>query len=384
MRIHNLASSLEEFGLSGYEAGAYLTLLGKGPLSASEIAYYANLPRTKIYSTLTKLAKKDLVIITQDKPLVCTAVSPEDAFGKLLSSQESKISDMKNTVTKLQKISEESIKPHGMVEHKYTTLDPDSVLVIMNELIRDTKEEIACIIDGWGFRIISQCNHTILKSMRNKIGAKILVSRDCLDNDILSLIPYGAVVRIGNGGTNLFIFDKSTIVIVNSSNGRGALFRSTDILSGIHNKVFNVAWADGMDASFLMPLDKELAKTTMKLISVINHKIYGCIANSVINDNVKKPDIIQMLESDGIKLDTIDFSDMLRVINASMGITCSSSLKYDNNNNIITMESHNNGKYIMPWALLLTNYLEYNNINTSVFSGIRNGKDFVHIKIVKN
>ena len=53
MRIHNLASSLEEFGLSRYEAGAYLTLLEKGPLSASEIAYYSNLPRTKIYSTLT-------------------------------------------------------------------------------------------------------------------------------------------------------------------------------------------------------------------------------------------------------------------------------------------------------------------------------------------
>ncbi|MFL6489400.1 MAG: helix-turn-helix domain-containing protein, partial [Nitrososphaera sp.] len=48
----DLPGSLEEFGLSKYEARAYLTMIGKGSLAVSEIAYYANLPRTKVYQTV--------------------------------------------------------------------------------------------------------------------------------------------------------------------------------------------------------------------------------------------------------------------------------------------------------------------------------------------
>ncbi|HTH21328.1 MAG TPA: helix-turn-helix domain-containing protein [Nitrososphaeraceae archaeon] len=43
-----LVGSLEEFGLSKYESMAYITLLSRGTLGASEIAYYSNLPSTKI------------------------------------------------------------------------------------------------------------------------------------------------------------------------------------------------------------------------------------------------------------------------------------------------------------------------------------------------
>ena len=62
-RINNndLISNLVEFGLSQYEARAYITMVGRGSLSASEIAYYSNLPRTKIYLTLKKLEKKGTI-----------------------------------------------------------------------------------------------------------------------------------------------------------------------------------------------------------------------------------------------------------------------------------------------------------------------------------
>ena len=47
-----LTVSLEEFGLSKYEAQAYVALISKGTISASELAYYSEIPRTKIYPTL--------------------------------------------------------------------------------------------------------------------------------------------------------------------------------------------------------------------------------------------------------------------------------------------------------------------------------------------
>ena len=58
-------------------------MIGKGSLSASEIAYYSHLPRTKIYLTLKKLEKKGLSVISQQKPLICSAINPTEAFEEI-------------------------------------------------------------------------------------------------------------------------------------------------------------------------------------------------------------------------------------------------------------------------------------------------------------
>jgi len=60
--------SLEELGLSKYEARAYITLISKGEISGSELAYYSEIPRTKIYPTLLKLEKKEVSYNFKTKP----------------------------------------------------------------------------------------------------------------------------------------------------------------------------------------------------------------------------------------------------------------------------------------------------------------------------
>ena len=99
----DLVGNLEEFGLSKYEAKAYLTMIDKGSLAASEIAYYSNLPRTKVYPTLKKLEKKRLSAISQKKPLICSAIPPEEAFGEIVELHERRLKNMKKIVDKLQK-----------------------------------------------------------------------------------------------------------------------------------------------------------------------------------------------------------------------------------------------------------------------------------------
>ena len=51
---HALTVSLEEFGLSKYEAQAYVALIAKGTISAGELAYYSEIPRTKDLSHFVK------------------------------------------------------------------------------------------------------------------------------------------------------------------------------------------------------------------------------------------------------------------------------------------------------------------------------------------
>jgi len=246
MRNDDLAISLDEFGLSKYESKAYLVLLSKGPLSASELAYYANLPRTKVYPTLTKLAKKKLAVITQDKPVVCSAVSPDDALGELVLAQESRAKGMKNIVEKLQKISCEGRKPQGAEERTYLVLEPNLVLGTLEELISATKSIIASTLDSWGLRLLLQCRNSLAKAITNYIEVKIVVSKEC-SNDLLSSLPNGVNVKIGEPNTDILIFDKFTVMLVNGSNGKGVLFRSNDVMWNICNRMLDKAWSNSKD-----------------------------------------------------------------------------------------------------------------------------------------
>ena len=117
---HPLTVSLEEFGLSKYEARAYVTLISKGTISASELAYYSNLPRTKIYPTLLKLENKKLAVISKSKPIMCTAIAPEDAFDSIIHEQINKVNAMNSLVSELKKTSEESRKTRGSEEKRYS------------------------------------------------------------------------------------------------------------------------------------------------------------------------------------------------------------------------------------------------------------------------
>jgi len=246
MRKDDLAPSLEEFGLSKYEARAYIALLSKGHLSASELAYYANLPRTKAYVTLTKLVKKGLAVITQNKPVICSAIPPEDAFSDLVAAQENSVKGMKSIIETLQKISDEG-RPQGAEERRYLVLDPGSVLGMLEQLFSTARSKIVSTLDSWGLRLISQCKDSLAKAVTSNVEVKILVSSECASSDILSLLPNGVNIKIGEPNVSMFVFDKSTVIILDGSNGKGVLFRSTDAMGNICGRMFDNGWNKGKD-----------------------------------------------------------------------------------------------------------------------------------------
>jgi len=66
---------LVEFGLTEYQARAYLALLDLGASTASEIPPLSRVPRTRIYSTMQQLHAKGLVEILPETPLRYKAVA---------------------------------------------------------------------------------------------------------------------------------------------------------------------------------------------------------------------------------------------------------------------------------------------------------------------
>lgn len=263
---NDLIGNLEEFGLSQYEARAYLTMIGKGSLSASEIAYYSHLPRTKIYLTLKKLEKKGLSVISQQKPLICSAINPTEAFEEIVIIQEKRLMNMKKVIDKLQKINDKSNYLKGLEEKRYFILDPKSTLQKLSALIENSRTSIIAILDVWGLRLISQCKSLLIKAIAKGVKIKLLISNQCIDSEDLSFLPNEIIIKVGNVFSNIIILDSGNIINIDGGNGKAALFPSNDILGFSYMKIFEEEWKKAIE---IKNLNKTESVTQLKAVQLI-------------------------------------------------------------------------------------------------------------------
>jgi sugar-specific transcriptional regulator TrmB len=95
MLRENLILNLKEFGLSDYEAKAYLALTINGPLTASGVAEKSKIPQSKVYGILKSLSDKFLAESWNGKPIKFKTVEPSAAFKKILERRKMKIDSLK-------------------------------------------------------------------------------------------------------------------------------------------------------------------------------------------------------------------------------------------------------------------------------------------------
>jgi sugar-specific transcriptional regulator TrmB len=82
----------KELGLSPYESRAFLSILTLGPMSPSDIAQRADIPRPRIYDVLRSLVQKGLLIEQSGKPAIYASVEPSESLRTLLLDIEIKTS----------------------------------------------------------------------------------------------------------------------------------------------------------------------------------------------------------------------------------------------------------------------------------------------------
>lgn len=239
---HEILGALEEAGLSKYESSAYYNLLGKGMVSATEIAYCSNLPRTKVYSILKKLEKKKLVLINYQKPLLCRAVSPKEAFNDMVNKYENKFNGLKKTVHNLQQINDEGLRNKGIEEKKYFVLNQFSTTNIIIDLIKKTKKSVDAMINLWGNKLLASSKDELVKTIIDGVGVRVIFDTKCRIEE--KTIPNSVEKKFAKITTNIFVFDSYNILILDNSGTKSALIQSNEIfLSTIMNQ-FNDLWND--------------------------------------------------------------------------------------------------------------------------------------------
>lgn len=358
--IHsNLAGSLEEFGLSKYEARAYLTMIGKGSLAVSEIAYYANLPRTKVYQTVKKLEKKKLAVISKQKPLICSAIPPEEAFTEIVNLHDTRVKTMRKTVDSLQKINDESQRPKGSEERRYFILDANSTLEKINSLIADSRSSITATLDPWGLRLISQCKSSILKALTAGVGLRMILASQCIGNENVFHLPEGIELRTVEAVSNLIIIDSSYIISIDNSNGKAAFFASADAFATLQAKNFEEAWNSASEMKYLLDMRPEVATKAIQLIRVVENGLAAKMLEFAVSRLDISAELAEVIdEKYGLKISGISANEMMELVDSALKISCLGGLKHDRNNNIVSLQSKLDTKQIVPWALVLASYFK--------------------------
>ncbi|MEO2264551.1 MAG: helix-turn-helix domain-containing protein [Nitrosopumilus sp.] len=382
---HALTVSLEEFGLSKYEAQAYVSLIAKGTVSASELAYYSEIPRTKVYPTLLKLENKKLVIISKSKPIMCTAIAPEDAFDGIIHEQINKVNAMNSLISNLKKASEESRKSRGSEEKRYFHLSANNVLAQLQIMIEGSKSSIKIMTDQWGFGLLAECKEQFLSVLRRNLDVKILIVPTQICSEIFRVIPDGIEIRASEIIQNCFIFDETEVLMINNNNGKGAIFSSTDILGVNQEKIFSSIWKNAIKTRALADMTKIEAQEIYKIIKTTNETGLRHILNSTMVSKKPEFDMLKLLEKNGISLKTKSLDDIIEMLDAVMQITCSGHVNFEANTKNITVESKLNSGHSLPWVSILDGCLQKQGYKTrTVYQNNSNKGEKIHIKISKN
>ena len=382
---HSLTVSLEEFGLSQYEAQAYVSLIAKGTISASELAYYSEIPRTKIYPTLLKLENKKLAIISKSKPIMCTAIAPEDAFDGIIHEQINKVNAMNTLVSSLKKASEESRKSRGSEEKRYFHISANNVLKQLQTMIEGSKSSVKIMTDQWGLGLLAECKEQLLSVLRRNLDVKLLVTPTQICSESYRTIPDGVEIRATEITQNCFIFDEIEILMVNNDNGKGAIFSSTEILGANQGKVFSNIWKNATKTKALADMTKSEAHEIYKIIKTVTETGLMYILNSNIVSKKPEFEMLKLLEKNGVSLKSKSLDDVIEMTDAIMQITCSGHINFEANTKNITIESKLNSGHSLPWVSILDGFLQKKGYKTrTVYQNNSSKGEKVHIKISKN
>jgi HTH-type transcriptional regulator, sugar sensing transcriptional regulator len=356
---NDLPGSLEEFGLSKYEARAYLTMIGKGSLAVSEIAYYANLPRTKVYQTVKKLEKKKLAVISKQKPLICSAIPPEEAFAEIVNLHDRRVKNMRKIVDSLQKINDESQRPKGSEERRYFILDANSTLERIGSLIADSRSSVTATLDAWGLRLLSQCKASIVRALTAGVRLRIILGSQCIGNENVFQLPDGIELRTAEVASNLIIIDSSYLVLIDSSNGKAAFFASTDSFAMLQAKNFEESWSSASEMKYLLDMQPEAAAKAVELIRIVENGLAAKMLEYAISRLDMSAELVEVIdERYGLNLSGMSASEIMDLIDSALKISCLGGLKHDRSNNMVSLQSKLDSKQVLPWALVLASYFK--------------------------
>ena len=166
---------LHEVGLTEYETRAYLILLERGVMTASEVSEFSNVPYSKVYETLNSLEKKGWVEVEKGRPSRYFPKAPSEALEAERLRLEGMLSGWKRVVLG-------ELQP--LYEKRELLEKPDiwilrgefSVMAKLQEMLEVVKSELLVAVPAFAKNFVDASVSTLAQVRTIGVDVKVMVA----------------------------------------------------------------------------------------------------------------------------------------------------------------------------------------------------------------
>ena len=236
--MKEMIESLKEFGLSDYEAKAYIALVRIGSGTVTEISQVCDVPRSNLYEILEKLTQKGFAETQKGRPVIFKAVEYMKILNELEKTINKKIATAKNKI-----ISELSKMGCEKSQEVVPTLvwgirGVNSILKKIEEMIKRAKKEI--IINIPDISILDPV-YIELENANNR-GVKIKIVTQAKNN--IKKYQKIAIIRTRKEIHGIdMLCDDTEVIVAPSIPVAAAWVDNPEIALHVHD-FLNIIWKD--------------------------------------------------------------------------------------------------------------------------------------------
>lgn len=250
-------AALRRLGLTDYEARAYLVLVKMGPIRASEVSFFGQLPRTKTYGAIKELERKGLLNVMPGKPDLYSARSPNEVLMPLIARLNNDVRDSEGVVQSLVVAFESSkfVKrqlPRAAGEF-WEIEGRQNIFNKLNNMFNDASKSIIYSTTAAGLIRAYKAHSEMLERAKGK-GASVRFLSPISNENSGVAREMSAIVELKNPGKPLSASFASTdsreLVVVEPRpddlrTDRGsdrAIWTTNKLLIELHEQLFGIVW----------------------------------------------------------------------------------------------------------------------------------------------
>jgi len=177
---------LHEVGLTEYETRAYLILLERGVMTASEVSEHGGIPYSKVYETLNSLERKGWVEVERGRPSRYFPKAPSESLEAARLQLEDMVNSWKHVVLgELQPLYE---KRELMEKPDMWILRGEfSIMAKLKEMLDVAKSELLIAVPVFAKTFVD-ASISLLGQVRDTgVDVKIMVAGDWNEKELASL-----------------------------------------------------------------------------------------------------------------------------------------------------------------------------------------------------
>ena len=197
MELPVVVEELKAFGLSGYEAQAYATLLFLGPTDATTLSQKTGIPFGRVYDVLNALVEKNVLHVHDVRPKQYRALPPRIALSALLAQRRREFDERYDQLTKVATQVERALAPRmgGGNESTFYHVcigDRDTRAFLADKLA-EAKQEIVATLE---FQSYDPQDDAVFEAFQSLLARGVTIKAIIHDRDIPRILetPYNALI----------------------------------------------------------------------------------------------------------------------------------------------------------------------------------------------